>query len=381
MTEKILIVDDETETVNFLKLLLTRQGYQALTAYNGMQALSLAHSEHPDLIILDVMMPGQDGFEVARNLRGHPETATVPILMFTAKAQMEDKMTGYEAGVDIYLTKPVHPIELQANIKALLSQRRTRAETLAAQGYMIGVIGAKGGLGVSTVALNLAMVYHNKNKTNIIAAEMRPGQGTWAQELHLPEARALNNLLRMDPTQITAAAVEEALTHTTFDIRLLLASTLLDGNDVFTATEQYTALLRQLSLISPLVMLDLGTNYLPAYESVSKQCQEMIVVTDSMPITVKRTHLLMEDLRKKGFGSSKALTLVIVNRTRGDMQLSMSQIEETLSHNIALGFPPAGEQAYTAAIRQVPLYTVQPEGILSKQFEKLSELTALHVPK
>src|SRR5512138_2184063 len=112
MTEKILIVDDETETVNFLKLLLTRQGYQALTAYNGIQALSLAHSEHPDLIILDVMMPGQDGFEVARNLRGHPETATVPILMFTAKAQMEDKMTGYEAGVDIYLTKPVHPIEL-----------------------------------------------------------------------------------------------------------------------------------------------------------------------------------------------------------------------------------------------------------------------------
>ena len=104
MAEKILIVDDDPDTIEFLKLLLERQGYQTVAALNGMQALSVAHSEKPDLVILDVMMPDLDGFEVARSLRRHPDTALTPILMFTAKTQVEDKVAGYEAGVDIYLT-------------------------------------------------------------------------------------------------------------------------------------------------------------------------------------------------------------------------------------------------------------------------------------
>ena len=128
MPEKILIVDDDPDTVEFLRLILTRQGYQTLSAINGMQALNQAHSQQPDLIILDVMMPGLDGYEVARSLRRHPETALIPILMFTAKTQVEDKVAGYEAGVDIYLTKPIHPVELQANIKGLLDQRKARAK-------------------------------------------------------------------------------------------------------------------------------------------------------------------------------------------------------------------------------------------------------------
>src|SRR5512138_2410687 len=158
MAEKILIVDDDQETVDFLRVLLTRQGYQAIIAKDGIEALKVANQELPDLIILDVMMPGLDGFEVARSLHRRPETALIPILMFTARTQTEDKVTGYEAGVDLYLTKPVHPLDLQANIKALLLQRKARKAALA-DGFMIGVIGAKGGQGVSTVALNLAIAY------------------------------------------------------------------------------------------------------------------------------------------------------------------------------------------------------------------------------
>ncbi len=110
MAEKILIIDDDPDTIEFLTLILTRLGYQVLEARDGMEALALAHAEKPELIILDVMMPGLDGYEVARSLRRHPETALTPILMFTAKTQVEDKLAGYEAGVDIYLTKPVHPV-------------------------------------------------------------------------------------------------------------------------------------------------------------------------------------------------------------------------------------------------------------------------------
>ena len=86
MAEKILIVDDDHDTLEVMKMFLTRLGYQALTAATGLDALELAHKEQPDLVVLDVMMPGMDGFEVASNLHRTPDTATIPILMVTARS-------------------------------------------------------------------------------------------------------------------------------------------------------------------------------------------------------------------------------------------------------------------------------------------------------
>ena len=120
MAEKILIADDDPETLRLVSLMLQRQGYEIVTAANGNQALGMTRTELPDLIILDVMMPDLDGYEVARQIRKQTDTANIPILMFTAKSQVEDKVTGYESGADDYLTKPVHPAELQAHIRALL---------------------------------------------------------------------------------------------------------------------------------------------------------------------------------------------------------------------------------------------------------------------
>ncbi|MCX6025721.1 MAG: response regulator, partial [Chloroflexi bacterium] len=92
MPEKILIVDDDLDTLKLVGMMLQRRGYSIVAAINGTQALSKAASDRPDLILLDVMMPDLDGFEVARRLRADPLYASVPILMFTAKAQVDDKV-------------------------------------------------------------------------------------------------------------------------------------------------------------------------------------------------------------------------------------------------------------------------------------------------
>nr|MBP7228635.1 response regulator [Longilinea sp.] len=142
MAPKILIADDDPETLRLVSLMLQRQGYQVVTASNGVQAIGLARVEKPDLMIIDVMMPDLDGFEVVRQLRKNAETVTTPILMFTAKSQVEDKVQGYEAGADDYLTKPVHPAELQARLKSLLARSQSRAiaaAPAAQRGYVIGV--------------------------------------------------------------------------------------------------------------------------------------------------------------------------------------------------------------------------------------------------
>jgi DNA-binding response OmpR family regulator len=122
MPEKILIVDDDVDTLRLVGLMLQRQGYQIVAASSGHQALNMATTEKPDLIILDVMMPDLDGYEVTRQLRGSPATASIPIIMFTAKSQVDDKVTGFEVGADDYLTKPTQPRELFAHVKAVLSR-------------------------------------------------------------------------------------------------------------------------------------------------------------------------------------------------------------------------------------------------------------------
>jgi DNA-binding response OmpR family regulator len=124
-----LIIDDDVDTLRLVGLMLQRQGYQISAASNGSQGLTKAFDERPDLILLDVMMPDMDGYEVTRRLRKNPATASIPILMFTAKTQLDDKVTGFEVGADDYLTKPTHPTELQAHVKALLARAASKNRT------------------------------------------------------------------------------------------------------------------------------------------------------------------------------------------------------------------------------------------------------------
>jgi CheY-like chemotaxis protein/MinD-like ATPase involved in chromosome partitioning or flagellar assembly len=379
MAEKILVIDDDPETLKFLTLILSRLGYQIITAKDGIQALNLAHSEHPGMVVLDVMLPGLDGYEVARSLRRHPETALTPILMFTVKSLVEDKLAGYEAGVDIYLTKPVHPVELQANIKALLAQKQARTGALVSQGYVVGVMAAKGGLGVSTVALNLAIFYHHNQHARVIAAEMKPGQGSWAQELNFANPVGLTNLLHMNPSEITPYAVEEQLVSTIYGVHLLLASNAARDVECISALAQYEAIVDRMATLVPLVVLDIGTYFHPAYDILVGLCNEVILVTEPQPVALKQTRLLVDELRGRGFGSGRALTVVTVNRTRAEITVPVSQIEQALKAPVALGFPPATELAYMAATRAVPMGTLQPEGIISQQFNTLAGNLSQHL--
>ena len=120
---KILVVEDDKTLLDVLKYNLTKEGYEVVTAVDGVQALEVARSEKPDLIILDIMLPKLDGFEVCRILR---KEMTVPILMLTAKVEEVDKVVGLEIGADDYMTKPFSLRELLARVRAMLR----RAEML-----------------------------------------------------------------------------------------------------------------------------------------------------------------------------------------------------------------------------------------------------------
>jgi two-component system alkaline phosphatase synthesis response regulator PhoP len=114
---RVLVVDDDEKTVELVKLYLNRDGYRVITAYNGNEALQLARESQPDIIVLDLMLPGIDGLEICRTLR---EESDVPIIMLTAKTTDEDILTGLNLGADDYVTKPFSPRELAARVRTVL---------------------------------------------------------------------------------------------------------------------------------------------------------------------------------------------------------------------------------------------------------------------
>ncbi len=115
--KKVLVVDDDVNTVELVKIYLNRDGYRVVTAYDGNEALRLARESHPDLIVLDLMLPGIDGLTICRTLRAESD---VPIIMLTAKTTEEDRLTGLRLGADDYVSKPFSPKELAARVRAVL---------------------------------------------------------------------------------------------------------------------------------------------------------------------------------------------------------------------------------------------------------------------
>jgi pilus assembly protein CpaE len=172
----ILVIDDDSNTRRILSAILTPLGYKVTTAENGAQAMNAVQDSLPDLIITDVVMPGIDGYELTRRLRRDARCADVPILILTGRAGLEEKLKGFEAGANDYLTKPCEPAELAARVRALFRQvekiksaqpapppaeATAPAPVLAGPkpdlARIIAVHSLRGGVGCSTLSVNLAL--------------------------------------------------------------------------------------------------------------------------------------------------------------------------------------------------------------------------------
>ncbi len=382
MPEKILIVDDDVETLRLVGLMLQRQGYKIIAANNGSQAIATAKMEQPDLILLDIMMPDMDGYEVTKQIRSDSAIQQTPIIMFTAKGMVDDKVAGFDAGVDDYLTKPTHPAELTAHVKALLSRNVKRPTgSLQPKGMVIAVMSAKGGIGATTLAMNVGVALRQKTKNEVIVAEMRPSQGTLGIDLGYTNVNELNRLLKHPANELTSNMVENELVIHSSGVKLLMASYDPQSIEFINATDRLAAIIKFLAQLGQYVILDIGSNILPGVESILSLCNEMILCVEPMPNTVTRTKLLIDDLTEKGFTKSRVLTLVLINRIRSDIQLSWTQVQEALGIPITSIITPAPELAYQASTRSTPMILAQPDGIVAQQYVKIASTIAQRGPQ
>ena len=376
MSEKILIIDDDLDTLRLVGLMLQRQGYQISAATNGQQGLEKAFDEDPDLILLDVMMPDMDGYEVTRRLRQNPSTLETPILMFTAKTQLDDKVVGFEVGANDYLTKPTHPSELQARVKTLLARVGDKKGSVAApqdenRGYVIGVLGARGGLGTTTMAMNLGAGLQMRTKADVIVAEMLPGQGALSLDVGVTSNKGLVDLLGLTKlSELTHNKVREALISHGSGVKLLLASDRPRDMHLINQTANYETLVKRLAGLARFVVLDMGVGIQPFAEKILPLCDEVMIVLEGVPNTITHTKALIDDIAELGT-PRKNIKVVLNNRIRSDTQLPSSQVQAKLEHEIISTLTPAPELFVQATRVQTPAILCQPDSLTARQITKL----------
>jgi len=386
MPDKILIIDDDLDTLRLVGLMLQKQGYQIVAAPNGSKGLELALAEIPSLILLDVMMPGMDGYEVARRLRADTRTSDIPILMFTAKSQLDDKVTGFEAGADDYLSKPTHPTELHAHVKALLARsgkNRVNPPTgpiTEQPAYLVGVLAARGGLGVTSVALNLAVALQRVSKLDTILAEIRPGQGTLAADLNLTNPTAFNTLLALPVMEITRTKVREQLSVHPCGLPILASPPQPRDGALLANTQHFEVLLSRLTFMARIVVLDLGCGLPPLTQKLAASCGELLTVTEPLENSILHTRALLDDL--VGLGLDKSRLHAVVNyRVRSESHLSVPQVQEKLKYTIDATFTPNPELFLQAIRQRAPAIISQPESMTQQQYTSLANKVLNRMPQ
>jgi pilus assembly protein CpaE len=371
MADKILIVDDDIDSLKLIGLMLQRHGYEVVAANAGNQALSKALSEHPSLIILDVMMPDMDGYEVCRRLRADPSTKAIPIIMFTAKTLVDDKVAGFEAGADDYLTKPTHPAELASRVKTILARSVTQRRPEPAKGMTMGILGAKGGVGTTTLALNIGAALTLAGE-NPIVADFRLGCGSMGLLLGAGQSNGMANVLSKPASEIRPNVIENELIAHQSGLRALVSSARIKETQINYPVESVLAVINNLRTMARHTIFDLGSGFNSSINRLQREMDQVILVVEPTPIDLAMAREILHELEPNSSPSGR-VHIVAVTRTQSNLVTPWHEIEHTLGQELRAIISAAHDALFQAARAAVPVVISQPNAVISSQIVKLSE--------
>lgn len=375
MAQTILIIDDDIDTLKLVGIMLERKGFRILASTTGEKGLKLAENEIPDLILLDVMMPDINGYDIARSIRSNPNTESIPIIMFTARSQVDDKVEGLEAGADAYITKPARPRELFAQVNSILKRSPHRAGGTGVgaprKGKLIGIISAKGGIGISTLATNLAIEMHHQSGKEILLSDFRPGQGTISMDLDVQNTSGMIKLLEEEGDLSTL--MPDALIEHKSGINTLLSSYQPSESRYVQYAEQFRQIALAAQTQADYIILDLGPSLTPIATTVLPECDKILICLEPSPGNITQTRILIQDLINSGIGEGRFIT-ALINRQRSGVQLSWEQAENQLERKIDQIFTPVPELAYQSAMTKTPMILRADDNMTADQFRDLAQL-------
>ncbi len=377
MTKRILIVDDEIESVKLIGLMLQRRGYEIVAARSGAQALEKVRTEHPDLVILDVMMPDIDGYEVCRRLRADPDTARLPIIMFTAKTMVDDKVAGFQAGADDYLTKPVHPEELASRIEAVLlrSAQRQAEERPVRRAKVIGFLGSKGGAGTTTLAVNVAVALAQgpAKGQRVILADMQSGMAASSIQLGLRRHGGMMRLLEKPVEHIEEMMVEAQLEEHRSGVQVLSGQVEPPGVATPVPPHHAEVILQHLGSMADYLLLDLGVGLGETNRLILPRCDRVVVTTEPHRVALTLAQALLSEMTLSLNLPRHRINVVLINKAPSASTFTRDTIEGLLQHDLAGVVTPAPELAFQATEQGAPMVLAQPNSLVAQQLRDITE--------
>jgi len=354
---RILVVDDSAFNLKIVSATLAPVGYEVVMANGGTEALDRVDTIQPDLIILDVMMPDLNGYEVCRRLRRKANMVNRPIMMLTANDSLEERINGLEAGADDYMSKPFEAAELQARVKALLRRFAPAASETEAQGRQGKVIAAfslRGGIGVSTLAANLAVGLAQiwGQPTALVDLALTNGQS--ALMLNLPLRNSWADLANAVTAEIDATMLEAVLLAHPSKARVLATPPRPEQSELVTA-EKVGHVIALLKDRFEYVVLDLPHDFSETTLAGLDHADQIITVMAPELASIRAMASTIDVFEHLGYERNRVS--MVLNSTFERGALARKDIESTLKQQMTIVLPFAPEPVISAINRGLPLVT------------------------
>lgn len=399
MTHKILAVDDHPETLDIVVITLKQYGYDVIATNYPKEALKLAVDEKPDLILLDVNMPEMDGLEVCRRLRATNEMAVVPIIMFTAEDEPYQKLAGFDAGADDYLTKPTDPDEMIARIEGILGEideaeveqdaeddesspsieyllektvvipeKKAKAIPAAGKGSVIAVMGARSGAGATLTAINLAATLARQERETTLI-DLDTVQGHIALYLNQRVKGSVATLADLPHDNIPAWLPQQVVP-VSKHLQLLLAPPNQDGRFSQLSALQANTVVDTLTKAGQNVVIDVGHALNETNRHLLARVDHVVVVLSPERIALAAAKQLLGFLPEvvPAWGKQHA----IIFDVNGRMNLPQKAIETYLDHPIQTIIAVSFKELTQAVNKGSILVGVYPDGKTARHFYQLA---------
>ena len=407
MVYKILAVDDHPETLDIVVATLRGHGYHVVGSRSPLKALSLVEQMQPDLMLIDMNMPEMDGKELCRQMRAKPHLAEVPIIMFSAEDEPSQKLAGFEAGVDDYLTKPTDPIEMVARIEAMLAsvgKPPQESEPIASSPLLqqqedplldlldkavpipsattalplketlITVMGARGGAGATTVAINLATSIAKTNyPTTLIDLDMQQGHVALYLNQNAPGG-GINALASYEGAALGQQARQQVIFYGD-NLQMLLTRPNLSGEYPILTIGQVTSLLDSLMQPGRCTVVDLGQSTPEASRLILDQSDHVIVCLQPERVALSSAKLYLHHLRGSLFPHTTLSALVF--NVGGGVNLPKEAIENFLGHPLMGIISVDPNEMAKSVNKATPLVQLFPQSKSSILFSEITQKLTL----
>jgi CheY-like chemotaxis protein/MinD-like ATPase involved in chromosome partitioning or flagellar assembly len=364
MVGKLLIIEDDPTAMRLLEYTLKQRGYQVISTRNGLEGIIAAQKEEPDLIILDIMLPGIDGFEVCKRLRAGAQTAAIPILIVSAKIQNEDINTGFRAGADDYICKPASPSEIISRVENLLGKKTP------GQSRTIAFINSNEIPGMTMILVNLAAALMEQGKQVALVDVFRGQAGRWNKGM---ASYSRTHRVILETETSPDEAEEPGYEVLPSGIRILHIDAAAEAGDE--AADGGVSLIQKTCKNNDYVLVDLPLHPAPFTTAILKNSRLTIIMSDYRLANISEIQNTITLFQFLGI-KKEDIAAVLVDPEGNLPGLSLGNIKPYIEAN--LGITLAEVISFDAKISQLfyldsqPLIQTQPNQRFSQDIKQIA---------